>query len=847
MIKRDFGLVAGTIIAASTATNVAGQPVSYDFNNDGSSDYPVSVVGYDASTPAVGAARVWSGASKSIIHTIESAGTNTLFGWSTGSAGDLNGDGFDDLIVGEPLWSASTNYEGRIQVFSGADASVLLTITGGYVDTGLGRYVAGIGDWDGDGTGDIAASGWDIADTDGDGIGDDAIGMVYIYSGVNGALLTEIAEPTATATFGYSVFGLGDITGDGKADIAISDPHAELIPGSGTPGQLYIFEGSATAGSYDLTDAYRTISNSDSGTRVFAAQVDVMHPDLWLDEPTLQVISMTLPGNGGANQAPISIDILKADGTVSGTKGTRSSLQLAGDINLDGKVDAADLQESISQLGTDPQAIGVMPIADSNKDGIIDMLDVQVVMDGYGGATDIYEGLWDGSRLLSIAAGASGFGSTASLSGGGLGGTQWGGGRRPIDGCNRSMTPPDAPGSLVPSLLRFDAEDSCSECPEYDDNPTCYTCDEPKSVSGGSVSADPEQPDIFDTVIFTVSGVSETPGQLICIESCGDDGATEPTPLGDPVYIWEVLTKGENGWPAEHDPNIDPHAGWQTGDSIQVTGTACDVIKAICWARPSLPCLPDPVWARIGEKEVDFEEFTLDVVNEASTPADNKRTTVGVCEVTEINVVEGLQVNWEIVSGEGVITSTYGASICFIAPTEASTVTIKATGPNCDEEIVFTVIEPSGVLMNKIGEQHVNGMANSGFCANPVILPTSVSFTGLQIREGVVAGVGTGSFSGGNGQVHPLGDWFPIGENNTNPFAVDNIRSFADAPNPNPNGYTFGFFLWAIPWEYKCGGTEKQFTVVNHFEQIYTDGTITMSKGGASSTHAVSDPGETCQ
>ncbi len=418
---------------------------------------------------------------------------------------------------------------------------MLLTITGGYVDTGLGRYVAGIGDWDGDGTGDIAASGWDIADTDGDGIGDDAIGMVYSYSGVNGALLTEIAEPTATAAFGYSVFGLGDITGDGKADIAISDPHAELIPGSGTPGQLYIFEGSSTAGSYDLTDAYRTISNSDSGTRVFAAQVDVMHPDLWLDEPTLQIISMTVPGNGGANQAPIAIDILKADGTVSGTKGTRSSLQLAGDINLDGKVDASDLQESISQLGTDPQAIGVMPIADSNKDGIIDMLDVQVVMDGYGGATDIYEGLWDGSRLLSIAAGASGFGSTAGLTGGGLGGTQWGGGRRPTDDCPPMIVAPGhITASLIPTLLREDVERSCSECPAYEDSPSCYVCESDKSVSGGSIQVFPNNPIPPSYAVFNIVGVSEVPGQLKCIDNstCGSDGATEPTPLGDPSYVW---------------------------------------------------------------------------------------------------------------------------------------------------------------------------------------------------------------------------------------------------------------------------------------------------------------------
>jgi hypothetical protein len=307
---RCFGSAA-MLGLAGLVSGALAQPVGTDFNADGSSDYPVSVISYDDTNPDVGAARIWSGASKTIIHTIVGTDTNTLFGWSTGSAGDLDGDGKDDLIVGEPLWSAASNHEGRIQIFSGDDASVLLTITGPCVDTGLGRYVIGIGDWNGDGTPDIAASGWDIADTDGDGIGDDPIGIVYIFSGADGALLTEITDPTATRGFGYSVFGLGDITGDGKADIAITDPHAEQTPGAGMPGQLYIFEGSATATAYDLTDAHRTISNTDPATRVFAAQVDVMHPDLWLDEPTLQVVSLTQPGTGGVNEAPIAIDIRK--------------------------------------------------------------------------------------------------------------------------------------------------------------------------------------------------------------------------------------------------------------------------------------------------------------------------------------------------------------------------------------------------------------------------------------------------------------------------------------------------------------------------------------------------------
>lgn len=60
------GLVSGAL----------AQPVGTDFNADGSSDYPVSIISYDDTNPDVGAARIWSGASKTIIHTIVGTDTN---------------------------------------------------------------------------------------------------------------------------------------------------------------------------------------------------------------------------------------------------------------------------------------------------------------------------------------------------------------------------------------------------------------------------------------------------------------------------------------------------------------------------------------------------------------------------------------------------------------------------------------------------------------------------------------------------------------------------------------------------------------------------------------------------
>lgn len=852
ILSRIWQRGAAALALLMACSLAAAQPVGYDFNNDGSSDYPVSIISYDENNPDVGAARIWSGASKTIIHTIVSTDTNTLFGWSTGSAGDLDDDGKDDLIVGEPLWSAAADHEGRVQIFSGDDASVLLSIAGPYADTGLGRYVIGVGDWDGDGTPDIAASGWDIADTDSDGIGDDPIGIVFVFSGADGSVLTEITDPTATPGFGYSIFGLGDITGDGLADIAIVDRGAE--PYAGIFGQLYIFAGSATATSLDLLDAHRTISNDDSSIRGFAAQVDVMHPDLWLSEPTLQIISLTSPGTGGVNQASIAIDIMEADGTAAGNKGTRSSLVLAGDINLDGKVDALDIQDSISQLGTNPQAIGIMPIADSNNDNIIDATDIQAVINAYGTATDVYEGLWDGTRLLSVAAGSSGFGNLSGISIG-PGGTQFGPGPRPKDDCPPVIiAPPDSLTTLVLALLRGDATDNCHDCPEYEEGSSCYPCESDKGISGGSVTASPAQPlateTETETVTFTVAGVSETPGTLKCDESCGDEGTTVPTPLGDPSYVWQVLTKDENGWPEESDPN-DGHVGWPAGESIEVGGGTCVEKKAICWAKPSGPCVPDPAWTRVGEKAVKWAPFYLEArASRAAADGTVVRTDLGVCENGIVRAFgEGeppvpVSVVWEV-TNDGVAEPGVPGTLIFVdALDHTSTIQVKATINGCSREIVFNVVEPQAIRYIQSGRLHVvNPSANGGVCGYIELLPTSVSFEGIQFVETSAGATANGSFEWQTGNSHcPGGDSdedgycdgvFDVGSNN---ITVTPDKAFSGSPAAGgPLGP--GSLAWNMSGAFRCDPSSawKNFIAIRQEHIIDQSGTVvTLKRSGGS-------------
>lgn len=851
--------LAGTLgFAGLGLMAMAAPPVSHDFNADGANDYPVSVTGFDPATPVNGAARMWSGASKAVIDTIVNPDTNTLFGWSIGSAGDLDADGFDDLIVGEPLWGPDGSLRGRVQVFSGDDSSVLLSAAGPYWETGLGRYVAGIGDWNGDAVLDLAVSGWDIADTNSDGIGDDAIGIVFVLSGADGSVLTEIIEPTATALFGYSVFGLGDITGDGLADIAVVDRGAPGAPGSGAIGQLYIFAGRAAPGALTAADAHRTIANADPTLRGFAAQVDTMHPDLWLDEPTLQIISLTSNGVGGPNQAETAINIRKINGQPAGTKGLRPTLVLAGDINLDGKVNALDLQESIAQLGTNPQATGVMPIADLNEDSIIDLLDVALLLDGYGGETDIYEGLWDGSRLLAVVGGSAGFGS---IGGGSIGGN-WGlePGRRPIDGCLRSM-PDDGGQGLVPALLRQDGQINCNDCPAcgLPDPLDCFKCNGPGRIEGGQITATPDQPMLGDTVVFSWDNFIVTGRSDQCGPPCNGNQACDLADYvlqGDKWYI-DKKDPMSGQWivpPYKRSHDIN---GVRTNDQPTIFGEACGEYRfrlesGVVGPRDSCPGLPSVT----KEKEVQFADFTLCYETTKAAPDGTvRRTRIGILEEVTILTDQDVSVEWAITFEDGRQEPRSGSSTSVTAGSRAGSIKVEASANDCVRRLTIEVVEPDEVMLHHRdgGDQHAQGVPTAGMLFCVEILPNDVSFEGLTVGEKFLDGYDsvTGYFelAGWADRDHPR--WTqPVLANNYLPGVVDSVtlgihpQNFAWYQN-HPGSIDESVAVRAIPWFFEDLSRQDPQVVFDTLvskKTLLIDGTTKVEKDGEEVSFALNAP-----
>jgi FG-GAP repeat len=96
-----------------------------DVDDDGFPDWIVGAPKADANGPNSGSAMVFSGKSGALLHRFDGDSAGIEFGSAVDGAGDVNGDGHDDLIVGAPRKSDGMLSSGEVIVFSGADGSVL--------------------------------------------------------------------------------------------------------------------------------------------------------------------------------------------------------------------------------------------------------------------------------------------------------------------------------------------------------------------------------------------------------------------------------------------------------------------------------------------------------------------------------------------------------------------------------------------------------------------------------------------------------------------------------------------------------------------------------------------------
>jgi FG-GAP repeat protein/VCBS repeat protein len=276
-----------------------------DINGDGHGDVIIAAPGWNSSRGRVqlflGSA---AGLSASPSWTLDGAQDLGILGNSVAGGGDINRDGYADIIVGEPGYHGTLEEQGRALVFVGSRHGLRLfgEIVGEEAGKALGSSVAFAGDVNGDGYDDIlVGSLW----LDG--------ARTTLYMGRPGRLERS---PAWTLQGTYSCEGIGDVNGDGYDDV-------------GTPG----------AGAFYGSRAGLPSTPSWTGPQatVFSGRGDVNgdgYGDLVLGGYVTNTVRLFLGSANGLAGIP-------AWQTSDGTSDFGTSVSIAGDVNGDGLSDIA--------------------------------------------------------------------------------------------------------------------------------------------------------------------------------------------------------------------------------------------------------------------------------------------------------------------------------------------------------------------------------------------------------------------------------------------------------------------------------------------------------------------------
>jgi len=189
-----------------------------DLDGDGRSDLAVGApfVRKDGGE-TIGHAWVLSSADGKVLRHWSGTDHRGGFGGVLAAVSDLDGDGKDEIAVAAPATEDQARVlPGEVWIYSGATGSELRHWTGRQPGEQFGRMVVGAGDVDGDGAEDLAIGApWYRRDTA------DRVGRIEIRSGRSGALLAELFGDEADCWFGWHIRRAPDPDGQGRPALLV--------------------------------------------------------------------------------------------------------------------------------------------------------------------------------------------------------------------------------------------------------------------------------------------------------------------------------------------------------------------------------------------------------------------------------------------------------------------------------------------------------------------------------------------------------------------------------------------------------------------------------------------------